>query len=92
MRKRSETVALMLPVSGRVQHQHQPIMKPQPGTYGHVLSSSMPGLIRVGRLGGLQLQPGFYVYIGSAHGPGGLRARLAHHLGPTSRPHGSGAV
>jgi len=43
--------------------------------------------IRVGKLGVLPLQPGFYVYVGSAHGPSGLRARLAHHLGPGSRRH-----
>jgi Uri superfamily endonuclease len=62
-------------------------MNAQPGTYALVLSSAVPALIRVGRLGSLRLHPGFYVYIGSAHGPGGLRARLAHHLGPGSRPH-----
>jgi Uri superfamily endonuclease len=27
----------------------------------------------------LQLQRGFYVYVGSALGPGGVRARVAHH-------------
>ena len=63
------------------------MVNPQPGTYALVLSSSVPALIRVGRFGSLRLQPGVYVYIGSAHGPGGLRARLAHHLGPSSRPH-----
>ena len=71
MRKRSEAVALMLPVSSRVQNQHQPILKAQPGTYALVLSSSVPALIRVGRLGSLRLHPGFYTYVGSAHGPGG---------------------
>ena len=86
MRKRSETVALMLPVSNRVPNQH-PILKAHPGTYALVLSSSVPAVIRVGKLGGLPLQPGFYVYVGSAHGPGGLRARLAHHLEPTDLPH-----
>jgi Uri superfamily endonuclease len=35
----------------------------------------------------MQLQPGFYVYIGSALGPGGVRARLAHHMRPAERPH-----
>jgi Uri superfamily endonuclease len=62
-------------------------MKPQPGTYGLVLASTKAAPIAIGKLGSLQLQPGFYVYIGSAHGPGGLRARLAHHLEPTGRPH-----
>jgi Uri superfamily endonuclease len=27
------------------------------------------------------------LYIGTAHGPGGLRARLGHHLGLSNRPH-----
>ena len=35
----------------------------------------------------MQLQPGYYVYLGSALGPGGLRARIAHHQKPSSRPH-----
>lgn len=60
---------------------------PQTGTYVLVLASTKAAPIRVGRLGILQLQPGFYVYVGSAHGPGGLRARLAHHLEPTAHPH-----
>ena len=52
----------------------------QPGTYVLVLSSGSNDLIQIGKLGALQLQSGFYVYIGSALGPGGVRARLAHHL------------
>ena len=43
--------------------------------------------ISVGRLGVLRLQPGFYVYVGSAFGPGGLAARLRHHVGIAQRPH-----
>jgi Uri superfamily endonuclease len=58
----------------------------QPGTYALVLSAKASGLVRIGRLGGLRLQSGFYVYVGSALGPGGVRARLAHHLGPSIRP------
>jgi Uri superfamily endonuclease len=34
--------------------------------------------VRSGRK--FMLQPGFYFYIGSAHGPGGLRSRLLRHL------------
>ena len=59
----------------------------KPGTYALVLASGTKGRVHVVRLGTLQLQPGFCVYVGSAHGPGGLRARLAHHLGPSARPH-----
>jgi len=64
-----------------------PMVKPEPGTYALMLASSKAAPVRIGKLGTLQLQPGFYVYIGSAHGPGGLRARLGHHLAPASRPH-----
>jgi Uri superfamily endonuclease len=62
-------------------------MEPQAGTYALVLASSETGRASVGKLGTLQLQPGYYVYVGSAHGPGGLRARLMHHLEPATRPH-----
>jgi Uri superfamily endonuclease len=33
------------------------------------------------------LKPGYYTYIGSAFGPGGLKARINHHLNHCSRPH-----
>ncbi len=87
MRESSVTVALMLPAAIRAQNQHQPLLKAQAGTYALVLVSAKAALVRVGQLGSLQIQPGFYVYIGSALGPGGLPARLAHHLAPSSRPH-----
>ena len=63
------------------------IISPLPGTYTLVLSSSMEKPVKVGKLGNLLLKPGFYVYIGSAFGPGGLTARLGHHLKNSSRPH-----
>ena len=59
----------------------------RPGTYVLVLSSRSTDLIQIGRLGALQLQSGFYVYVGSALGPGGVRARLAHHVKLSRRPH-----
>jgi len=59
----------------------------RPGTYILVLSSRSTDLIQIGRLGALQLQSDFYVYVGSALGPGGVRARLAHHLKLSRRPH-----
>ena len=63
------------------------ILQSCPGTYALLLSSTTDDTIRVGRLGKLPLQRGFYVYVGSAHGPGGVRSRLAHHLRPCRRPH-----
>jgi Uri superfamily endonuclease len=57
------------------------------GTYGLVLASPSAGLVRIGRLGMLPLRRGFYVYVGSAFGPGGLAARLHHHRQVAVRPH-----
>lgn len=57
------------------------------GTYALLLSLLKPAHLRVGALGSSTLQPGFYVYVGSAMGPGGLRGRLAHHLKPAPKPH-----
>lgn len=43
--------------------------------------------VLVGALG-LQFFPqGRYAYMGSALGPGGIRARLRHHLNPSPKPH-----
>jgi len=59
----------------------------RPGTYILWLPCESGDEIRIGRLGRLALKPGYYAYVGSAFGPGGLAARLAHHLRPASRPH-----
>lgn len=39
----------------------------------------------VGRLGTLDVCPGYYVYVGSAFGPGGLRARVGRHASTAKR-------
>lgn len=64
-----------------------PTIQPSPGTYALLLSSATDSVIRVGRLGDLRLQPGYYVYVGSALGSGGVRGRLGHHMRPAERPH-----
>ncbi|MCL5271455.1 MAG: GIY-YIG nuclease family protein [bacterium] len=43
--------------------------------------------VRLGGLGWHVLDPGWYFYVGSARGPGGLTARLGHHLRPAVNPH-----
>jgi Uri superfamily endonuclease len=58
-----------------------------PGTYALVLKSSSDQRVEVGKLGRLAVQSGYYVYVGSAFGPGGLNARIRHHARITSRPH-----
>ncbi len=57
------------------------------GTY--VLIASVPQMkrIEVGQLGEFDIVPGFYAYVGSAFGAGGLCARIAHHLESTASPH-----
>jgi len=50
-----------------------------PGTYVLVLRLHWECVIDVGALGELTFPPGLWLYCGSALGPGGLAARLAHH-------------
>ena len=58
-----------------------------PGTYILVLRSHGGNAIEAGKLGRLEVAPGYYLYIGSAFGPGGVAARLKHHRMPAARPH-----
>jgi Uri superfamily endonuclease len=50
-----------------------------PGTYALLLRLDAPQNVAVGALGSVHLPAGYYLYVGSAHGPGGLAARLARH-------------
>ena len=59
----------------------------RPGTYALILKSSSERWIEIGKLGKFLIQPGYYVYTGSAFGPGGLKARIAHHVRISQRPH-----
>jgi Uri superfamily endonuclease len=54
-------------------------MKSEPGTYALILRSHSKAIIQVGLWGQLALKPGYYIYIGSAFGPGGVRARVLRH-------------
>ena len=58
-----------------------------PGTYALLLRSNAEQDLQVGSLGNQKLLPGFFVYVGSAFGPGGLKARIGHHRHTFSRPH-----
>ncbi len=49
------------------------------GTYVITLRLDEQRTIGVGRLGAFEFPAGWYLYAGSAHGSGGLRARLARH-------------
>jgi len=57
------------------------------GTYVlifHLESNCRP---TVGKLGSFPFPAGWYAYAGSAHGPGGLAARVGHHLRIATHPH-----
>jgi len=64
-----------------------------PGVYALLLVLREATTLKVDRLGEAHFPAGDYVYLGSARGPGGLRARLGRHLRSgksrrgTSRPH-----
>lgn len=58
-----------------------------PGDYLLVFESGAEIALKVGKLGPVVLPAGSYAYVGSAHGPGGLRARLERHLRPAKIPH-----
>lgn len=60
---------------------------PGPGTYALLLGVEDGREVEVGALGRFRLEPGCYVYAGSALGPGGLGARLAHHATPLRTVH-----
>ena len=63
------------------------VIQPKPGTYALILSCTSNARIQIGRLGTMKLQRGYYIYLGSALGPGGLRARISHHQKLSTRPH-----
>ncbi|MCL7451442.1 MAG: DUF123 domain-containing protein [Anaerolineae bacterium] len=60
------------------------------GAYVLALSLDQPQAVSIGRLGTFQMPAGWYLYSGSARGPGGLLARLRRHrrrLGADKKAH-----
>ena len=57
------------------------------GTYVLILQAQAEQTITVGRLGVMAVRPGWYVYVGSAFGPGGVQGRVGHHARPHPKPH-----
>jgi Uri superfamily endonuclease len=53
------------------------MIKPGPGTYALIMKADDPFELAVGKLGLLKGRADYYVYCGSAFGPGGIRARMA---------------
>jgi len=66
------------------------IIWPEPGVTGSYIlwfDLQAPLVVVVNRLGRLHLAAGCWAYVGSAQGPGGLRARVQRHLQPAERRH-----
>ena len=63
------------------------IMKSESGTYALVLRSFRSARAQIGRWGRLDIEPGFYIYVGSAFGPGGVKSRILRHCRKTKSKH-----
>lgn len=63
------------------------IVGSEKGTYILILRADERFPVEVGKLGELVVKPGYYLYVGSAFGSGGLRSRINHHRKIASRPH-----
>ena len=59
----------------------------QSGTYCLVCYCSTSSKITIGKLGKYKINPGYYCYIGSAFGQGGLKSRVKRHLRIDKRYH-----
>jgi Uri superfamily endonuclease len=71
----------------RQRHEAELTMSTLPGAYALILHATGGQLITVGRLGDMLVVPGYYVYVGSALGPGGLDGRLRRHVAGTGKLH-----
>lgn len=58
-----------------------------PGVYALVLHVQREQSIAVGSLGSHTVEPGWYMYFGSAHGSGGLKSRVGRHQRANKKPH-----
>lgn len=62
-------------------------LPPTPGAYALRSELIAPAWVSVGRLGTFRFPSGQYLYLGSAQGSGGVRARVLHHLYPRAVSH-----
>lgn len=60
---------------------------PDKGTYVLILRLEQTRQMKIGRLGSFAMPAGYYAYVGSAFGAGGLKARIEHHLETVEKPH-----
>lgn len=58
----------------------------EPGTYILCLQLKRSQDITIGKLGNFNFRKGYYYYVGSAFGPGGVAARCKHHIAISVKP------
>jgi Uri superfamily endonuclease len=63
------------------------IIPRNPGSYVLWLHLSHTKNLTIGKLGTFAFSAGDYIYLGSAHGPGGLQSRLGRHLSGDGKYH-----
>ncbi len=63
------------------------MIPPLSGTYALILKADVTRELIVGKIGSVRIHPGFYVYAGSAMGPGGLGARVGRHMKKRKKRH-----
>jgi Uri superfamily endonuclease len=74
-------------VSDPVCLEHPALAGGAKGTYLLIMQLAQESCLTVGSLKTCRFPAGCLIYVGSALGPGGLRARLRHHLRPARRLH-----
>jgi len=62
-------------------------VRAEPGTYIVVIDNDRSAQLTCGRLGSIDFAVGRYFYIGSAFGPGGIRARVGRHARTDKKTH-----
>lgn len=68
-------------------HDQVEALGPVKGAYALVLKLNSPLKLDIAKFSGETLKSGWYVYLGSARGSGGLRARLNRHFQKTKTLH-----
>ena len=62
-------------------------LQPIVGCYVLLLHSTRQISVTVGKFGQLDFSPGYYAYVGSAFGSGGIKARVGRHLSTSASQH-----
>ncbi len=63
------------------------MLSPKKASYALILKVNQDFTGAIGRLGTFPIKSGYYIYVGSAFGSGGLLARITHHKRIAAKPH-----